>query len=56
VSLVCFRPSEKKSHSGKTWDEILGALGFNLARARELSLERDPFSFKQEDFRSSYIL
>jgi len=38
-ALVHFCPSEKETHSGKAWDEILGALKFNLAQAIKLSLK-----------------
>jgi len=40
-SQVHSRLSEKESRSGETLDEILDALGFDLAQAIEFSLERD---------------
>jgi len=39
------------SHSSKTCDENLGALGLIFAQAREFSLERDPFSLKLESLK-----
>ena len=52
-SRVRFQPNEKKCHQGEAWDEIMDALGFNHAQAREFLLGQDSFSFKQDDFRSS---